>query len=231
MQDPGFVRRAFSDIADRYVLTNHVLSLGTDIWWRRRFVRTVKAHQPARVLDVATGSGDVATELLRQCPGIDVIGVDFCQPMLQHARAAGLRRLLVTDGLRLPFADDRFDALTVAFGLRNMASWKDALIEWRRVLKPGGTLHLLDFSLPTWQPFRGIYQFYLHRVLPRIAGALTGRRQAYEYLSSSIDQFPHGTAMVALMTEAGFTAGSAKPLSGGIASIYEARKPASTATA
>jgi len=220
VQDPGFVRRAFSDIADRYVLTNHVLSMGTDILWRRKFVRGVKAREPKALLDVATGSGDVVNEVLKQCPDIAVIGADFCQPMLAHARKSGLTNLIVADGMRLPFEDNAFDALTVAFGLRNMACWKDALTEWQRVLKPGGSVHILDFSQPTWQPFKGVYLFYLHKVLPKIAGLLTGHGSAYEYLSTSIDQFPHGSAMCSLIGEAGFQEVEATSLSGGIAAIY-----------
>jgi demethylmenaquinone methyltransferase/2-methoxy-6-polyprenyl-1,4-benzoquinol methylase len=224
VQDPGFVRRAFSDIADRYVLTNHVLSMGTDILWRRKFVRGVQEKEPMLLLDVATGSGDVAAEVLKQCPGTEIIGADFCQPMLKHARRAGLTNLIVADGLCLPFKDATFDVLTVAFGLRNMACWKDALTEWHRVLKPNGSLHVLDFSQPSWQPFRGLYLFYLHKVLPRIAGLLTGRRQAYEYLSTSIDQFPQGEVMCTLFGETGFQEVTAESLSGGIASIYVGTK-------
>lgn len=220
MQDPAFVKRAFSDIADSYVLTNHVLSFGTDILWRRKFVRGVKADEPIHVLDVATGSGDVAKEILRQCPDIDVVATDFCQPMLATARKSGLTNLVVADGMQLPFDNAAFDIVTVAFGLRNMACWKDALSEWRRVLKPGGKLHVLDFSQPTWQPFKQIYLFYLHKVLPKIAGLLTGHGSAYDYLSNSINQFPHGRAMCALISEAGFTDVNATPLSGGIAAIY-----------
>lgn len=227
MQDPGFVRRAFSEIADRYVLTNHVLSLGTDILWRRRFVRDVRLRAPNKLLDVATGSGDVAAEVRRQCPDTQVVGADFCQPMLAHARRHGLDDLIVADGLRLPFHERSFDAVTVAFGLRNMASWFDALEEWRRILKPGASLHILDFSHPTWQPFKGCYLFYLRSVLPRIAGWLTGRRQAYEYLSTSIDQFPQGAEMIKLLRESGYENVTAHSLTGGIAAIYVAEKPAS----
>lgn len=195
-----------------------------DLLWRRKLVRGVKSHSPKQLLDVATGSGDVAVEVLRQCPGTEIIGIDFCQPMLRHARRAGLTNLIVTDALYLPFADATFDAVTVAFGLRNMASWNDALIEWRRVLKPGGFLHILDFSQPRWQPFRGFYLFYLHRVLPRIAGILTKRRQAYEYLSRSIDEFPDGQNMCQLLRDTGFESVTAQPMSGGIASIYVGEK-------
>lgn len=224
MQDPGFVKRAFSQIAGRYVLTNHVLSLGTDILWRRRFVRGVRARSPRLLLDVATGSGDVAREVQRQAPEIAILGADFCAPMLGIARKAGVRNLVVADGLHLPVGDASFDAITVAFGLRNMASWTDALQEWHRILKPGGALHVLDFSQPSWQPFKGLYLFYLRKVLPKAAGILTGQRQAYEYLSTSIDQFPHGEAMCALLEKSGFNEVSAQGLSGGIASIYEGVK-------
>ena len=220
MQDPGFVRRIFSEIADHYVLTNHVLSLGTDILWRRKLVRGVREKSPKLVLDVATGSGDVASEIRKQCPNTETIGADFCRPMLGHARRAGLTNLLVADGLCLPFGNDSFDAVTVAFGLRNMASWKDALIEWHRVLKPAGSLHVLDFAQPTWQPLRGAYLFYMHRVLPHLAGLLTKRRRAFDYLSASIDLFPQGKAMCHLIREAGFQGVGTQTLYGGIVAIY-----------
>ncbi len=224
MQDPGFVKRAFTDIADRYVLTNHVLSLGTDILWRRKLGQLIEGQQPARLLDIATGSGDVAAEIARRCPDTDIIGLDFCQPMLEHARKRALTNLVVADGLRLPFEDNTFDITTVAFGLRNMASWKDGLIEMARTLKPGGTLYILDFSQPTWKLLRFPYLFYLNKILPKIAGLLTNQRQAYEYLSSSIDQFPHGQAMCDLIKSAGFVSARSMPLSFGIASIYVAKR-------
>lgn len=224
MQDPGFVKRAFTDIADRYVLTNHVLSLGTDILWRRKLGRMIQAQTPRHLLDIATGSGDVAAEIAQRCPDTHIIGLDFCQPMLDHARKRGLSNLVVGDGLRLPFDDEAFDITTVAFGLRNMASWKDGLLEMSRTLKPNGTLYILDFSQPAWGVLRLPYLFYLHRVLPKIAGLLTNQRQAYEYLSSSIDQFPHGQAMCDLIESAGFASAKAVPLSFGIASIYVAQR-------
>ena len=224
MQDPGFVKRAFTDIADRYVLTNHVLSLGTDILWRRKLGGMIEKLEPKEVLDIATGSGDVAAEIAKRCPDAEILGVDFCQPMLLHARKRGLSKLVVADGLRLPFADESFDVTTVAFGLRNMASWKDGLMEMARTLKPGGTLYVLDFSQPTWRLLRGPYLFYLHRVLPKVAGLLTKQRQAYEYLSSSIDQFPHGSAMCELIEETGFASAKSVPLSFGRASIYVAKR-------
>jgi demethylmenaquinone methyltransferase / 2-methoxy-6-polyprenyl-1,4-benzoquinol methylase len=223
MQDPGFVRAAFARIAGRYVLANHVLSLGIDVLWRRRVARLVRAATPRRVLDLATGTGDLAAAIARACPDTQVVAADFCLPMLARARRRGLAHLVAADAMALPFGDGAFDALTIGFGLRNMASWPGGLREAARVLSPGGQLVVLDFSLPVgW--LRRPYRFYLHRVLPRLAGWLTGQRGAYEYLGGSIEAFPSGPAMTALMTANGFASATARPLSGGIASIYVARK-------
>ena len=224
MQDPEYVKGAFAEIADRYVVTNHVLSLGIDILWRRKVARIVEKSQPDRVLDVATGSGDLALEIAKRCPAAEVTGSDFCEPMLEQARRRGLAKTVVADALDLPFADGEFDALSVAFGLRNMADWGAALREMSRVLRPGGLLVVLDFSLPKARPLRAAYRTYLHKVLPKVAGAITGKRDAYEYLGGTIESFPSGDAMLALIEECGFRDAAAKPLSGGIASIYSARR-------
>ncbi|MCB1064877.1 MAG: bifunctional demethylmenaquinone methyltransferase/2-methoxy-6-polyprenyl-1,4-benzoquinol methylase UbiE [Verrucomicrobiae bacterium] len=224
-QDPAFVQRAFASIADRYVLTNHVLSLGIDVLWRRRVARMVAAEKPEQVLDLATGSGDLAAAVQRECGSEQtrVIGADFCAPMLRHARERGLSDLIVADGMCLPFEDDRFDAITIGYGLRNMESWQDALREMQRVLKPGGLLVILDFSLPTISLLREPYRFYLHRVLPRLGGWLTGNREAYAYLGDSIERFPAGKTMQALIDANGFSGAESIPLWGGISSIYAAR--------
>lgn len=222
-QDPNFVRGAFASIADRYVLTNHVLSLGIDVLWRRRVGRLVAAGGPRRVLDLATGSGDLAEAVGKACgPDTEVIGADFCAPMLRHARLRGLPKLVVADGMRLPFDDGIFDAITIGYGLRNMESWQGALKEMRRVLRPGGTLAVLDFSLPNWRLIRTPYRFYLHRILPTLGGWLTGNREAYAYLGESIERFPSGEAMVRLIESCGFGGARALPLWGGISSIYVA---------
>jgi demethylmenaquinone methyltransferase/2-methoxy-6-polyprenyl-1,4-benzoquinol methylase len=218
-QDPFFVKGAFSRIADRYVLTNHVLSAGTDIRWRRRVGRIVAGWEPLKILDVATGTGDLALELQRRCGGAEVIGTDFCEEMLAHARARGVRETLVADAMNLPFEDGRFDVCTVAFGLRNMANWEGGLREMARVTRRGGHVLVLDFSLPRGV-LRKTYVFYLNRVLPRIAGVITGEREAYEYLAGSIDRFPSGEAMLALFEKAGLRGAVATRFSGGFASIY-----------
>ena len=223
MQDPGYVRSAFARIARRYVLANHVLSMGIDTLWRRVVAGEVRAAAPARVLDLATGSGDLMEAVRKACPKAKVIGADFCLPMLGEAKKRGLPGLVAADGMRLPFADGVFDALTVGFGLRNMASWPEAVAEMARVLRPGGRLVVLDFSLPAGL-LRRPYRYYLHKVLPRLAGWLTGERDAYEYLGGSIERFPSGPAMEELLTGHGFAKARTRPLSGGIASVYVAEK-------
>ena len=223
MQDPAKVRGIFSAIADRYDLANHVLSGGLDFLWRAKAVRMVRAWGPTRVLDLATGSGDLALAMQKAMPQATIVGADFCLPMLQVAARKGLHPLVVADGTRLPFSDGSFDAVTAAFGLRNMESWPEALREMSRVLVPGGHLLVLDFSMPK-PPFSLLYRFYLHQVLPRVAGALTGNRAGYEYLGESIEAFPSGAAMCSLIRANGFAAAEAKPLAAGIVSIYTAQK-------
>lgn len=224
MQDAGFVRQAFASIANRYVVTNHVLSLGIDVLWRKHTARLVAEMKPAWVLDLATGSGDLADEIRRACPEAKVLGADFSPPMMVHAQSRGLRALMVADGMCLPVKDGAFDVLTVAFGLRNMASWPKALQEMSRVLRPGGRLVVLDFSMPKTPVIGPLYEWYLGKVMPKIAGLITGQRQAYEYLCASIGQFPSGEAMESLMKANGFSAARSEALSFGIASLYVATK-------
>ena len=226
MQDPVFVKDAIAKIAGRYILTNHVLSLGTDILWRRKVAKIAAGLKPATLLDLATGTGDLAEAIAKACPAAKITGADFSAPMLDVARARNLPQAdwLVADAMDLPFAEASFDIVTAGFGLRNMEDWAQAVKEMARVTKPSGHLIILDFSLPTLPGLRGGYRFYLHRVLPRLAGILTGQREAYEYLSGTIERFPSGPAMVDLLITNGFQSAEATPLSGGIASIYVARK-------
>ncbi len=217
------VRRLFGAIARRYDLANHLLSGGLDFWWRRRAAKMVRSWKPARVLDLATGSGDLALALAKSCPDAEVLGADFCLPMLLAARRKGVANLVQADGMSLPFSDAAFDAVTIAFGLRNMESWERGLAEIARVLRPGGHVLVLDFSIPR-PPFRALYRFYLHRVLPAFARLLTGDRQAYEYLGASIEKFPTGTAMNGMIGAAGFADANCEPLTGGVVSLHTARR-------
>lgn len=213
----------FDGIARRYDLANHLLSGGIDFAWRRRAARTVKAWQPARVLDLATGSGDLALAITRQLPAADITAADFSPEMLTIARAKGVARTVVADALKLPFEDDAFDCVTIAFGLRNMADWGAALRETARVLSDRGHLLVLDFSVPTG-PLQPAYRFYLHHILPRFASLITGQKAAYDYLGDSIESFPSGASMIDLMKTSGFHSASARSLTGGVAAMYVAEK-------
>lgn len=223
MRNPEFVKAAFSAIAERYVATNHVLSMGIDILWRQRVVQLVSEWKPERLLDLATGTGDLALAILRAMPEVRLTGSDFCQPMLDIAARRGLANLVCADAMNLPFAGSSYDVVTVAFGLRNMADYPAALAEMRRMLRPGGHLLILDFSLPQ-NLLSGPYRCYLHHMLPLIAGWMTGHREAYDYLADSIEAFPCGQAMKDLLADCGYTNITAEPLNGGIASIYTAQR-------
>ncbi|MBV9877044.1 MAG: ubiquinone/menaquinone biosynthesis methyltransferase [Verrucomicrobia bacterium] len=217
------IREMFAGVAPRYDLTNQVLSLGLDRSWRKFVCQRVAAWKPSRILDLATGSGVLAEELARTNTASFVVGADFCIPMLKVAGKRNIEHLVVADGLALPFADASFDVITVAFGLRNMAFLERALAEMARTTRSGGHVVILDFSLPSG-PLLPAYRFYLHFVLPRLAGWLTGEPTAYQYLGDSIESFPRGAAMTALMEEAGFVGAIAKPLSGGIVTAYLAER-------
>ena len=223
MPDPAYVRDAFARIADRYVLTNHILSCGADLWWRRVVTARIKAWQPARLLDVASGTGDLALTIQHSCPECEVIASDFCAEMLAHAARRGVAHTLVADALALPFPDASFDVVTVAFGLRHMADYPTALREMARVLRPGGHLVILDFSLPSGL-LRFPYRFYLHRILPHLAGWLTGHKDTYQYLGGTIETFPAGAAMIELLESCGFRQAACTPLTGGVVSLYQSQK-------
>lgn len=212
MPDPVAVNSMFSRIARRYDSANRLLSGGVDQWWRRRLVRRVKIAAPKDLLDLATGSGDVAFSLAKVLPPSSrIVGMDFCQPMLDQAIAKQTSApkdftnvyFLRGDGLALPCADASFDAVTISFGLRNMADRHRALSEMRRVLRPGGHLHVLEFSQP-YRWFRPIYYFYTKRILPSIAGWITGDRAAYDYLNASIEAYPDHSGIIEELRRAGF---------------------------
>jgi demethylmenaquinone methyltransferase/2-methoxy-6-polyprenyl-1,4-benzoquinol methylase len=225
------VRDMFSGIAQRYDLLNHVLSVNIDKRWRRlvrKQLERVLERSDATVLDVACGTGDLSIELRRGARA-RVIGTDFCRPMLAIAdkKSAALDLAIPYiegDALNLPFADSKFDALTIAFGLRNLASFKDGLVELRRVLKPGGRLVVLEFSSPVIPGFRGLFRFYFTNVLPRIGGVVSGSRGAYEYLPDSVSRFPDQKDLSKMMEETGFGNVAYTNLTGGIAAIHSGIK-------
>lgn len=222
MPDPSYVHAAFSSIAARYVTANHLLSLGADILWRARAIEKIAEWRPHRLLDIATGTGDLALAVQRALPEVEVVGTDFCRPMLDVAAKRGLRHILEADAMNLPLPDASFDVATVAFGLRNMADYAQALREFRRILIPGGHLLVLDFSMPAGLLARP-YRLYLHHVLPRIAGFITGNGAAYDYLGESIESFPRDKAFSELLESCGYSMPTRLPLLSGIASIYTAQ--------
>ncbi|HEV2805332.1 MAG TPA: ubiquinone/menaquinone biosynthesis methyltransferase [Chthoniobacterales bacterium] len=222
-RDPEAVRSMFGRIAQRYDLANHLLSGGADFLWRRRAARIVADWNPRDVLDLATGSGDLALALQRRAPAARIVAADFSAEMLEVARRKGVANTVTADALQLPFPDGSFDVVTVGFGLRNMADWDRALAGMARVLRPKSHLLVLDFSLPVGA-LRPAYRFYLHRCLPWLASLVTGQKAAYDYLGGSIEKFPSGPAMIELIERNGFSNAAAEPLTGGIATIYTAER-------
>jgi demethylmenaquinone methyltransferase / 2-methoxy-6-polyprenyl-1,4-benzoquinol methylase len=214
----------FGSIAVRYDLANHVLSCGADLYWRRRAAQLVASWRPNKIVDLATGTGDLALAIARKVPRAEVTGVDFSPEMLAVARDKGLRKAVLADAMRLPFPDAAFECVTVAFGLRNMEEYGAAISEMSRVLTPGGHLLILEFSLPRWLILRAAYRIYLHYLLPLLGSFLTRNKSAYSYLGQSIEEFPAGAAMFRMMNANGFVQGEARPLSGGIVTIYTAEK-------
>ena len=210
--DPEAVRATFESVAPRYDLANHFLSGGIDFYWRKKLVRLAAEQTCDDVLDLATGSGDVLFALRDGLPHETAItGVDFCEPMLEEARnkreVKGLdedsNKFLWGDCLSLDFPDNSFDLVTISFGLRNLADREKGLKEMNRVLKPGGRLIVLEFSQPFFW-FRPFYYFYLRLILPWMARLVTGDRDAYLYLGSSISAFPDRFGLVKEFENAGF---------------------------
>ena len=210
--DPEAVRATFESVAPRYDLANHFLSGGIDFYWRKKLVELAAEQTCDDVLDLATGSGDVLFALRDGLPHETAItGVDFCEPMLEEARnkreVKGLdedsNKFLWGDCLSLDFPDNSFDLITISFGLRNLADREKGLKEMNRVLKPGGRLIVLEFSQPFFW-FRPFYYFYLRLILPWMARLVTGDRDAYLYLGSSISAFPDRFGLVKEFENAGF---------------------------
>ncbi|HEX6279384.1 MAG TPA: bifunctional demethylmenaquinone methyltransferase/2-methoxy-6-polyprenyl-1,4-benzoquinol methylase UbiE [Pyrinomonadaceae bacterium] len=221
------VRAMFSGIAKRYDLLNHVLSMNIDKRWRRLVrmkLQPILDRPDAIVLDVACGTGDLSIEL-RSHSKARVIGTDFCRPMLAvAAEKAPSIPFVEGDAMNLGFADNSVDAVTIAFGLRNLSNFSDGLSELHRVLRAGGQLAVLEFSSPVVPGFRQAFNFYFTRILPRIGGAVSGSRGAYEYLPDSVSKFPDQKRLATLMQETGFDDVEYTNLTGGIAAIHTGTK-------
>jgi demethylmenaquinone methyltransferase/2-methoxy-6-polyprenyl-1,4-benzoquinol methylase len=228
------VRQMFGRIADRYDFLNHLLSLGIDHYWRWRTVRIVRPSGPLPILDVCTGTGDLALAYDRaagrQAP---IVAADFCHEMLEIGRKKAAKTgadsritFLEADAQNLPVPTGAFQIVCVAFGLRNVADTDRGLAELTRACAPGGQVAVLEFSTPTWQPFKAIYGWYFRHVLPRI-GRFFARNSddAYAYLPASVGEFPQGEALAERMRAAGLTGLRRYPLTFGVATLYVGKKP------
>lgn len=226
------VREMFARIATRYDLLNHLLSLNIDKRWRREVANILRSKLPrgeTRILDVACGTGDLAFTL-SETEGARVTGIDFCRPMLEVGAAKGSKHratvpFIEGDALHLPFADRSFDAVTIAFGLRNLSSFERGFEELLRVAKPGGHAVVLEFSKPTVPLLRPLFGFYFTKLLPLLGGMISGSRHAYQYLPDSVSRFPNQEELAQKMAAAGFVNVSYRNLSGGIAALHVGIRP------
>ena len=224
------VRAMFDDISPKYDLLNHLLSFGIDFSWRRKLVRLLLAGNPRSVLDVATGTADLAIAIAKAGVGA-VTGVDISEKMLAIGRIktagqdiSGSIALQVADAAALPFADNTFDAVTVAFGVRNFEDLRAGLTEMKRVLRPGGTLLILEFSHPATFPMKQLYGFYSRRIIPAIGQLVSGNAEAYRYLPESVRAFPSGDDFLKILASIGMNQARCHSLTAGISSIYQAEK-------
>ena len=219
----------FSDIASRYDALNSLLSFGLDHLWRREAAKVALANNAKRVLDVATGTADLAISLKSCKPSVEVVAVDFAQAMLDIASKKVARLgldicLEQADGLNLPFANGSFDAVTIGYGLRNFTDYEKGLRELYRVLKPKGRLIVLEFPPPPKGMFGQLFRVYFLKVVPIVGGLLSGKRDAYTYLPESVLNFPNPEALSGLMYKVGFTKVNFKPQTFGVSGLHVADK-------
>ncbi len=224
------VARMFDSISGKYDFLNHFLSLGIDIRWRKKAVKLLAADKPKLILDIATGTGDFAIETLSLNPE-KVIGVDISEGMLEVGRkkmkARGYDAIIEMrsgDSENLPFEENKFDAVIVAFGVRNFENLEKGLTDMRRVLKEGGRVVVLEFSKPRSFPFKQLYNFYFNFILPKVGKMISKDPAAYTYLPESVQAFPDGDDFVSIMNKLGYKNTSCTPLTFGISSLYTATK-------
>ena len=194
MADPVKVRSLFDELSPNYDRLNCIFSLGMDVGWRQQLVAAVARQKPARILDLACGSGDVTTMLQEALPKSQVVGLDFSRALLTQAKGRGLATLAEGDALKLPFAEGSFDAVTIAFGLRNFSNRQAGLEEIARILKPGGVFGLLEFSPPP-MPWNLFWNLYLHHLMPLMAQLVAQQGDSFRYLAQSIADFPSPSAL------------------------------------
>ncbi|MEC7477230.1 MAG: bifunctional demethylmenaquinone methyltransferase/2-methoxy-6-polyprenyl-1,4-benzoquinol methylase UbiE [Bacteroidota bacterium] len=226
------VARMFDGIAHRYDFLNHFFSLGIDVLWRKACIRMLREESPSKLLDVATGTADFAIEAVRMGLDVNVTGVDISAGMLDVGREKIAARgwddkieLIQGDSVALPFEEDTFDAYTVAFGVRNFEDLQGGLKDMLRVLKPGALGLVLEFSKPKHFPIKQVFGLYFKYIMPTVGKWVSKDPSAYTYLPESVQAFPEGEAFLDQMREAGYLDVQARPLTGGISTIYTGRKP------
>ena len=202
MPDPSKVRSLFDELAPSYDHLNRIFSLGMDVAWRKQLVAAVARQNPTKVLDLACGSGDVAEMLQKALPRAQVVGLDFSRSLLTQAKERGIAELAEGDALKLPFADESFDAVTIAFGLRNFSDRTKGLKEIARVLKKGAVFGLLEFS-PSPMPWKLFWNLYLHHLMPLVAQVVARQGDSFRYLAQSIAEFPTPSAINHELSSAG----------------------------
>ena len=227
----SYVRSLFDKIAPHYDFLNHFLSAGFDIRWRRKAIRLLGEYHPQSILDIATGTADLAIEASR-LPVAGICGIDLSPEMLKLAQKKILRRglrsrIAVEEGSaeHLRFPDNTFDAVMVAFGIRNFSNLDQGLREMLRVIRPGGAAMILEFSRPRMTPFKQLYGFYFTHVLPQLGGMISKSPEAYQYLPSTVQAFPDGDRLLDILHSTGYVRSRQYPLTMGIATIYIAEKP------
>ncbi len=227
------VSKMFDNIAKNYDFLNHFLSLGIDKVWRRKMIAELQDVQPQLILDVATGTGDVAINTIKQLniKDLHIIGLDISPEMLNIGKKkivtegmSGTIDMIVGDSENLPFENNKFDAITVAYGVRNFENLERGLSEMQRVLKPKGKLVVLEFSQPRVFPFRQLFNFYFKNILPLIGKMTSKDNRAYTYLYESVQAFPDGDNFLKVLEKTGFKNTACKSLTIGISSIYTAFK-------
>ncbi len=224
------VAKMFNNISRKYDLLNHLLSMGIDVYWRKKAIRQLHELKPKRILDIATGTGDFAIEALKLNPD-KIIGVDISEGMLEQGRAKIKKKKLEDkielqqgDSENLSFDDNKFDAIIVAFGVRNFEDLNRGLGNMFRVLKKGGKVVILEFSRPRGFPFKQLYNFYFKAILPNIGKLISKDDSAYRYLPESVQAFPEGKTFIKILEKAGFKETKCISLSFGICSIYTGSK-------
>lgn len=230
-KDKESIKTMFNDIAPRYDFLNFVLSMGIDKHWRRRVVNKVKKDAPSEILDIATGTADLAIALHKKNPDAKIIGGDLSIEMLEIGRAKIEKQmfgssitLMECDALSLPFEDSKFDVVTCAFGVRNFENLDDGLSQIYRVTRNGGNIYILEFSKPTTSFISTLYLLYFKHILPRIGKIISHNSGAYKYLPDSVLSFPDGEDFVKKLEHAGYKECVAQPVSFGIATIYHGKK-------